>query len=181
MAWRSSSARRGGPRQAVRRPEPHAPGGGCPAVAARARASAPARGATSRSRAGGRDHSGDAAGLRHLLVVPETHALIQARDLLVVGFRTARARTPTRPCSSISRRLVAGMSEYAAHGLLSYYDLELEGRLRKPHPLLSPTGRRGGENPVHRRPSRSRRPTTTRSGSTRAGFPEESSRTASCA
>ena len=28
----------------------------------------------------------DAAGLRHLLVVPETHALIEAEDLLVVGF-----------------------------------------------------------------------------------------------
>lgn len=95
----------------------------------------------------------DAAGLRHLLVVPETHALIQARDLLVVGFfGRPREDADTDLLFDLEERLVAGMSAYAPHGLLSYYDLELVkgayGNLILFAKRDGPT--RWGENPVHR-------------------------------
>ena len=95
----------------------------------------------------------DAAGLRHLLVVPETHALIEARDLLVVGFfGRPREDAQTPLLFDLEERLVAGMSAYAAHGLLSYYDLELvKGAYGNLILFTGPTGRRRwGENPVHR-------------------------------
>lgn len=95
----------------------------------------------------------DAAGLRHLLVVPETHALIQARDPLVVGFfGRPREDAHTSLLFDLEERLVAGMSAYAPHGLLSYYDLELvKGAYGN---LILFTGPDGpsvwGENPVHK-------------------------------
>lgn len=95
----------------------------------------------------------DAAGLRHLLVVPETHALIQARDLLVVGFfGRPREDAETALLFDLEERLVAGMSSYAAHGLLSYYDLELvKGAYGNLILFTGPDGpARWGENPVHR-------------------------------
>jgi hypothetical protein len=95
----------------------------------------------------------DAAGLRHLLVVPETHALIQARDLLVVGFfGRPREDAETALLFDLEERLVAGMSSYAAHGLLSYYDLELvKGAYGNLILFTGPDGpTRWGENPVHR-------------------------------
>lgn len=95
----------------------------------------------------------DAAGLRHLLVVPETHALIQARDLLVVGFfGRPREDAKTALLFDLEERLVAGMSSYAAHGLLSYYDLELvKGAYGNLILFAGPDGpARWGENPVHR-------------------------------
>ena len=95
----------------------------------------------------------DAAGLRHLLVVPETHALIQARDLLVVGFfGRPREDADTPLLFDLEERLVAGMSSYAAHGLLSYYDLELvKGAYGNLILFTGPDGpARWGENPVHR-------------------------------
>ncbi len=62
----------------------------------------------------------DAAGLRHLLVVPETHALIQARDLLVVGFfGRPREDAETTLLFDLEEKLVASMSAYAARGLLA--------------------------------------------------------------
>ena len=96
----------------------------------------------------------DAAGLRHLLVVPETHALIQARDLLVVGFfGRPREDAQTALLFDLEERLVAGMSGYAAHGLLSYYDLELvKGAYGNLILFTTPDGpARWRENPVHRR------------------------------
>jgi hypothetical protein len=95
----------------------------------------------------------DAAGLRHLLVVPETDALIQARDLVVVGFfGRPREDADTPLLFELEERLVASMSEYAARGLLSYYDLELVkgayGNLILFDRPQGPTG--WGENPIHR-------------------------------
>ena len=95
----------------------------------------------------------DAAGLRHLLVVPETGALIRARDLLVVGFfGRPREDAQTTLLFDLEERLVAGMSAYAAHGLLSYYDLELvKGAYGNLILFTDPEGpARWGENPVHR-------------------------------
>lgn len=95
----------------------------------------------------------DAAGLRHLLVVPDTHALIDARDLLVVGFfGRPREDAQTTLLFELEERLVAGMSAYAAHGLLSYYDLELvKGAYGNLILFAKPDGpARWGENPVHR-------------------------------
>ena len=75
------------------------------------------------------------------------------------------------------------MSAYAAHGLLSYYDLELvKGAYGNLILFAKPDGpARWGRIPSTGRPSRSRLATTTRSGSTRARCPAESSRTASSA
>ena len=95
----------------------------------------------------------DAAGLRHLLVVPETHALIQARDLDVVGFfGRPREDAQTTLLFDLEEKLVASMSAYAAHGLLSYYDLELvKGAYGNLILFNQPDGpTRWGENPIHR-------------------------------
>jgi hypothetical protein len=95
----------------------------------------------------------DGAGLRHLLVVPETHALLEARDLVVVGFfGRPRDDAQTRLLFDLEEKLVAGMSAYSAHGLLSYYDLELvKGAYGNLILFSSPDGpARWSENPVHR-------------------------------
>ncbi len=95
----------------------------------------------------------DAVGLRHLLVVPETNALIEARDLLVVGFfGRPREDAQTTLLFELEERLVASMSTYAAHGLLSYYDLELvKGAYGNLILFARPDGpTRWGENPIHR-------------------------------
>src|SRR5262245_39144272 len=95
----------------------------------------------------------DAAGLRHLLVVPETHALIEAEDLLVVGFfGRPREDAQTALLFDLEEELVGGMSSYAQHGLLSYYDLELvKGAYGNLILFAKPDGpARWGENPVHR-------------------------------
>jgi hypothetical protein len=95
----------------------------------------------------------DAAGLRHLLVVPETHALIEAEDLLVVGFfGRPREDAETELLFDLEERLVAGMGEYAERGLLSYYDLELvKGAYGNLILFADADGpARWGENPVHK-------------------------------
>ncbi len=95
----------------------------------------------------------DAAGLRHLLVVPETDKLLEARDLVVVGFfGRPRDDAQTALLFELEEKLVGGMSAYSARGLLSYYDLELVkgayGNLILFANLDGPA--RWGENPVHR-------------------------------
>jgi hypothetical protein len=95
----------------------------------------------------------DGAGLRHLLVVPETHALLEARDLVVVGFfGRPRDDAQTGLLFDLEEQLVGGMSAYSAHGLLSYYDLELvKGAYGNLILFSNPDGpARWGENPVHR-------------------------------
>jgi hypothetical protein len=94
----------------------------------------------------------DGAGLRHLLVVPETHALIQARDLVIVGFFGRPREDADEPLLfDLEERLVASMGEYAARGLLSYYDLELvKGAYGNLILFDRPEGPAGwGENPIH--------------------------------
>ena len=95
----------------------------------------------------------DAAGLRHLLVVPETHALIQARDLLVVGF-FGRPREDAQTAAPLRSRGEARRRHERLRGarLLSYYDLELvKGAYGNLILFSKPDGpARWGENPVHR-------------------------------
>jgi hypothetical protein len=95
----------------------------------------------------------DAAGLRHLLVVPVTNSLIEAEDILVVGFfGRPREDAQTGLLFDLEEELVGGMGTYAAHGLLSYYDLELvKGSYGNLILFAKPDGpARWAENPVHR-------------------------------
>ena len=96
----------------------------------------------------------DATGLRHLLVVPEMHALIQARDLPCRRLLLGRPRedAQTELLFELEERLVAGMSDYAERGLLSYYDLELvKGAYGNLILFSDPDGpAKRGENPVHK-------------------------------
>jgi hypothetical protein len=65
-------------------------------------------------------------GLRHLLVVPDTRALLEANGLTVVGFfGRPREDANVSLLFDLEEELVAGMGDYVAGGLLSYYDLEL--------------------------------------------------------
>ena len=50
--------------------------------------------------------------------MPETHALIQARDLVIVGFFGRPREDADEPLLfDLEERLVASMGEYAARGL----------------------------------------------------------------
>jgi hypothetical protein len=96
----------------------------------------------------------DANGHRHLLVVPDTRALLEARDPTVVGFfGRPRADADAAVLFELEEELVAGMGAYAAGGLLSYYDVELVkgayGNLILFATTDGPANWR--ENPVHHR------------------------------
>jgi hypothetical protein len=94
----------------------------------------------------------DADGLRHLLVVPNTRALVEARDLTVVGFFGRPREDADEPLLfELESKLVAGMHEYGPHGLLSYYDLELvKGAYGNLILFSGPQGPEAWrENPVH--------------------------------
>jgi hypothetical protein len=96
----------------------------------------------------------DPAGRRHLLVVPDTRVLLEARDPLVVGFfGRPRADADHAALFVLEDELVMGMGEYAAGGLLSYYDVELvKGAYGNLILFATPEGpTRWRENPVHRR------------------------------
>jgi hypothetical protein len=96
----------------------------------------------------------DPEGLRHLLVVPGTRALVEAHDPTVVGFfGRPRWDADERLLFELEEELVAGMGAYAADGLLSYYDVELvKGAYGNLILFATPEGpRRWRENPVHRR------------------------------
>jgi hypothetical protein len=68
----------------------------------------------------------DDQGCRHLLVVPDTHALLEARSPTVVGFfGRPRADADHATLFQLEDELVASMAAYARAGLLSYYDVEL--------------------------------------------------------
>ena len=63
---------------------------------------------------------------RHLLVVPDTQALLDARDPVVVGFfGRPRADGNPRLLFELEEELVGRMGDHAEAGLLSYYDVEL--------------------------------------------------------
>ena len=96
----------------------------------------------------------DPEGLRHLLVVPDTRALLDARNLTVVGFfGRPRPDADVTGLFDLEEELVAGMGAYAAGGLLSYYDLEfVKGAYGNLILFATPDGPGAwGENPVHHR------------------------------
>jgi hypothetical protein len=96
----------------------------------------------------------DANGLRHLLVVPDTRALVESRDLMVVGFfGRPRADADEQLLFELEEQLIAGMPQYAERGLLSYYDLELvKGAYGNLILFSAPEGPAAWkENPIHRR------------------------------
>lgn len=96
----------------------------------------------------------DPDGLRHLLFVPDTRALLDAADPTVVGFFGRPRSDADEPLLfELEEELVAGMGAYAADGLLSYYDVEfVKGAYGNLILFASPDGpRKWRENPVHHR------------------------------
>lgn len=68
----------------------------------------------------------DKRGRRHLIVVPDTHNLLQSDDLTAIGFfGTPRQGVDHGLLFELEDELVAGMDAYADAGLLAYYDVEL--------------------------------------------------------
>jgi hypothetical protein len=96
----------------------------------------------------------DPEGLRHLLVVPDTQALLDAEDAMVVGFfGRPRADADEPLLFQLEEELIAGMGAYAADGLLSYYDVEVvKGAYGNLILFAGPGGPQSWrENPVHHR------------------------------
>jgi hypothetical protein len=96
----------------------------------------------------------DGQGRRHLLVVPDPRALLDARNPVVVGFfGRPRADADQALLFGLEDELVVGMGEYAAAGLLSYYDVELvKGAYGNLILFASADGPAGWRtNPVHQR------------------------------
>jgi hypothetical protein len=96
----------------------------------------------------------DSEGRRHLLVVPDTRALLAAVNPVAVGFfGRPRADADHPQLFGLEEELVQGMGAYAADGLLSYYDVELVkgayGNLILFRNADGPT--RWRTNPAHRR------------------------------
>jgi len=96
----------------------------------------------------------DEEGRRHLLVVPDTRALLEARSPTVVGF-FGRPRPDAEHglLFELEDELVASMGAYARDGLLSYYDVELvKGAYGNLILFATPDGpSKWRENPVHQR------------------------------
>jgi hypothetical protein len=68
----------------------------------------------------------DAEGHRHLLVVPDTGALIRAKDVTAVGFfGRPRDDADHAILFELEDELISRMPAYGAVGLLSYYDVEM--------------------------------------------------------
>lgn len=68
----------------------------------------------------------DDEGHRHLIVVPDTRALLEADGLTAVGFfGHPRDDVDHGILFELEDELVAGMEAYADAGLLTYYDVEL--------------------------------------------------------
>lgn len=96
----------------------------------------------------------DQEGRRHLLVVPDTRALLEARSPTVVGFfGRPRLDADVAALFALEEELVAGMGPYAADGLLSYYDVELvKGAYGNLILFTTADGpHKWSRNPVHRR------------------------------
>jgi len=71
-----------------------------------------------------REH--DEEGHRHLIVVPDRRALVEASDVTAVGFfARPREEVDHTILFDLEDELVARMPHYAGLGLLSYYDVEL--------------------------------------------------------
>jgi hypothetical protein len=68
----------------------------------------------------------DDAGLRHLLVVPDTQRLIDSADVTAIGFfGKAREEVDHQVLFGFEEALIERMQSYGEVGLLSYYDVEL--------------------------------------------------------
>ncbi len=96
----------------------------------------------------------DVEGRRHLLVVPDAGALVEAWRPTVVGFfGRPRANADTALLFGLEEELVRSMQVYAADGLLSYYDVEIaKGSFGNLILFATPEGpARWRENPIHRR------------------------------
>jgi hypothetical protein len=96
----------------------------------------------------------DAEDHRHLLVVPDTRALLDARSPMVVGFfGRPRGDADLPLLFDLEEELVASMPAYAAGGLLSYYDVELvKGAYGNLILFATPEGPANWrENPAHSR------------------------------
>jgi hypothetical protein len=69
----------------------------------------------------------DQAGHRHLLVVPDTRALVESADLTAIGFfGRPRDDVDHSILFGLEDELIERMGAYAEVGLLSYYDVELD-------------------------------------------------------
>jgi hypothetical protein len=96
----------------------------------------------------------DQGGRRHLLVVPDTKALLAAPSPMVVGFfGRPRADADVDVLFELEEELIAGMGAYGGKGLLSYYDVELVKGAYGNLILFATTDGpvRWRENPVHGR------------------------------
>jgi hypothetical protein len=96
----------------------------------------------------------DPDGRRHLLVVPDARALLDAPSPTVVGFfGRPRADADHALLFGLEDELVASMAGYAADGLLSYYDVEIvKGAYGNLILFATPDGPvRWRENPIHSR------------------------------
>jgi hypothetical protein len=72
------------------------------------------------------DRTHDREDHRHLLVVPDTTALLEAADLTAVGFfGRPREEVDHAVLFDLEEELIERMGFYGEVGLLSYYDLEL--------------------------------------------------------
>ena len=70
----------------------------------------------------------DEAGRRHFLAVPEVATLLGARDVTAVGFfAEAREGRDEKVLFELEQAVVESFPQYARQGLLSYYDMQLEG------------------------------------------------------
>jgi hypothetical protein len=93
-------------------------------------------------------------GFRHLLVVPDVSALLEAQSPTVVGFFGRPRADCNKPrLFQLEDELVASMTQYGRNGLLSYYDVELvKGAYGNLILFATPDGPRDWrENPIHRR------------------------------
>jgi hypothetical protein len=69
----------------------------------------------------------DQEGHRHLLVVPDTRALVESADLTAIGFfGRPRDDVDHSILFGLEDELIERMGVYADAGLLSYYDVELD-------------------------------------------------------
>jgi hypothetical protein len=94
----------------------------------------------------------DENGFRHLLVVPDPAALVEARNPTVVGFfGRPRAEANEPLLFELEEELIATMGD--AEGLLSYYDVEfVKGAYGNLILFATSEGpRRWRENEIHRR------------------------------
>jgi hypothetical protein len=91
---------------------------------------------------------------RHLLVVPDTRAFVEASGLTAVGFfGRPRDGVDQSILFELEEELVARMHDHAAAGLLSYYDIEfVKGAWGNLALFSTPEGpREWSEDALHRR------------------------------